>query len=553
MTQHHLPVVSCRHCLAWGVPNRSSRCQPCREFEARHRQSVGPCQACRRRLPLWKGFCRLCWCQAWIDRGPVSRDSELLPFAQAVRHQQLFLAYIPKPISNVVRPPRKRGVGTGSRGVTRKLPPPVAGRPGPRPVQLRLMDDLRRTYRPGEYDLRREPVPDNPWLAWALHLAHTMAETRGWSRVVLGALNRNLVMLLAGHLDGALIRYSDYHTVVRGSIASVGRVTEVLQAMGVLLDDRPDTFDSWLTGKLAPLPSPIRSDVLRWARQVRTGTPRLRQRSEHTVRVYIYVLLPILADWSQRHQHLREVTRDDVLTLLGTLHGLQREQALCVLRVLFRWAKREGLVFRNPTIGLKSRRPERPILQPLDDDEIGRTIRVATTPHARLFVVLAAVHAARHGEIRKMSLDDVELGNRRLTIAGRIRPLDDLTYQVVLDWLDYRSHRWPNTANPHLLISDISASHSGPVSHPWVGRLLRGLPATIERLRIDRQLDEALASGADPLHLTEVFQISPTTAINYAISAKHLLQRPHEATPLDSPRTGPSPPTIDRDRPLGSG
>ncbi|WP_173456835.1 hypothetical protein [Streptomyces sp. NRRL S-31] len=44
-------------------------------------------------------------------------------------------------------------------------------------------------------------------------------------------------------------------------------------------------------------------------------------------------------------------------------------------------------------------------------------------------------------------LDDVDLGNRRLTIAGRVRPLDDLTVKLLLDWPEHRRGRWPNTAN----------------------------------------------------------------------------------------------------------
>lgn len=53
---------------------------------------------------------------------------------------------------------------------------------------------------------------------------------------------------------------------------------------------------------------------------------------------------------------------------------------------------------------------------------------------------------------RELLLDDVDLGNRRLTIDGRTRPIDEFSHQILLDWLDYRRARWPNTANPHLLI-----------------------------------------------------------------------------------------------------
>jgi hypothetical protein len=78
--------------------------------------------------------------------------------------------------------------------------------------------------------------------------------------------------------------------------------------------------------------------------------------------------------------------------------------------------------------------------------------------------LLASLHAARRKAIRGLLLDDVDLGNRRLTIGGRVRPVDDLTRQVLLEWLSHRNARWPCTANPHLLINQMSANGTGPVS-----------------------------------------------------------------------------------------
>jgi hypothetical protein len=100
-----------------------------------------------------------------------------------------------------------------------------------------------------------------------------------------------------------------------------------------------------------------------------------------------------------------------------------------------------------------------------------------------------------------MQLTDADLGNRQLTIAGQTRPLDDLTRKVLTDWLTS----------------------------------LRGLPATLDRLRIDRQLEEALTCGADPLHLAVVFGIDDSTAIRYAASARQILTRPHEDWSSASP------------------
>lgn len=114
-----------------------------------------------------------------------------------------------------------------------------------------------------------------------------------------------------------------------------------------------------------------------------------------------------------------------------------------------------------------------------------------------------------------------------------------------------RRRRWPNTANPHLLIRSHTALGQGSVSAVWANRTLRGLTATLERLRIDRQLEEALTSGADPLHLAVVFEISETTAIRYAASARQLLAQPH-ADPAASRRTDVDAGRLAAEEPLGS-
>lgn len=138
--------------------------------------------------------------------------------------------------------------------------------------------------------------------------------------------------------------------------------------------------------------------------------------------------------------------------------------------------------------------------------------------------MLAAVHAARPKTIRHLLLADVDLGNRRLTIDGKLRPMDDFTHQTLRDWLDYRRARWPHTVNPHLLINQISATGTGPVGTiDFAKKKLRGKAATLEHLRVDRQLQEALAHGPDPLHLASVFGLDPKIAIRYAENARALL------------------------------
>ncbi|MFH8383500.1 hypothetical protein ACH4E7_21545 [Kitasatospora sp. NPDC018058] len=58
---------------------------------------------------------------------------------------------------------------------------------------------------------------------------------------------------------------------------------------------------------------------------------------------------------------------------------------------------------------------------------------------------------------------------------------------------------------------------------------MRGQAATLERLRVDRQLEEAMVHGPDPLHLAEVFGLDEKTATRYADSARRLLETSAES------------------------
>jgi hypothetical protein len=52
---------------------------------------------------------------------------------------------------------------------------------------------------------------------------------------------------------------------------------------------------------------------------MRDGGPRSRARSRETVWRHMNNVRPALLDWSQRYDHLREVTRDDIQAVLGGL------------------------------------------------------------------------------------------------------------------------------------------------------------------------------------------------------------------------------------------
>ncbi|MEV4179781.1 hypothetical protein [Nonomuraea sp. NPDC049709] len=487
-------------------------CGACQSFGVNH--EPGQCAACHRTVPLKKGHCRLCWIQAGLEAkdSPQARGTVLEPFLRTIHHQQLFLADLQCPRS------KSSPVGrAGRRRSRRPAPQPPLSAPPTGWIQLKLPVEVRRDFR--RFDRRRHADLANPWLARARDAAQSLGEARGWTRGVISAVDRGLVILLSS-ADGDKIRYSELFPVLRAYGLSVGRIVEVLDRIALFDDDRVPSFESWLQRSVAELAPSIGAEVEHWIRTLRQGGPRSRPRSPETVWTYLRAVRPALLTWSDRYDHLREVTREDILAVIDDLSGHERHHTISVIRSLFRHCRKNRAIFRDPAVRLRVGEKPRKVILPLQDTEIDETVKAATKPLDRLIVVLSAVHAARPKTIRELQLDDVDLGNRRLTIAGRTRPLDDLTYQMLHGWLQHRQTRWPNTANPHLVINQQTAMETGPVSKVHLTESFRGQAATLERLRVNRQLDEALACGPDPLHLAAVFGLDPKTAIRYADSAR---------------------------------
>jgi len=189
--------------------------------------------------------------------------------------------------------------------------------------------------------------------------------------------------------------------------------------------------------------------------------------------------------------------------------GISWRGAFVALRSLFGFAKRRRLIFADPTRRLHvGRAPTRAVL-PMTDTQIAAVEHVAVTPARRLVVALVAVHAARAAAIRELTLDDVDLAGRRITLGGHSQRLSEFVHQALVTWLQHRQRTWPHTPNRHVLVSVITATGTGPVSDYYLTwhLLLRGVQ--LEHIRGDRVLHEALAVGADPLRLVAVFHLCP--------------------------------------------
>jgi hypothetical protein len=99
---------------------------------------------------------------------------------------------------------------------------------------------------------------------------------------------------------------------------------------------------------------------------------------------------------------------------------------------------------------------------PLPDSVLAAVADAAQDPVRRLLFILAALHARRPFQMRQILLADIDLEQRQLTIDGRVRALDPITYDTVIDYLKYRRARWPVCPNPHLLVSKQTGYETGP-------------------------------------------------------------------------------------------
>ncbi len=296
------------------------------------------------------------------------------------------------------------------------------------------------------------------------------------------------------------------------------RVMDVLKELGLLRDDRPDPLTLWVDRKIIALPGGIRSDVVVWVAHMRDGGPRSRPRADQTLINKVGMALPFLTWVTDRRGYttLRQVTREDCKEWLDSFDG-DRPRATIALRGLFRTLKARKLVFSDPTRYIRVGKMLHSVPTPLAPHQLVEVAqRAAAEPALRLVLALASVHALSALEIRTVLLEQIDLPNDRVTLRGVDRPLDAYTRSAVADYLRLRQQTWPRTRNPHLIVTKHTAHEGGAATHNWMSAWLRELGLTITQLRMDRILEEAIATCGDALHLANMFNLSSTTATRYA-------------------------------------
>jgi hypothetical protein len=129
---------------------------------------------------------------------------------------------------------------------------------------------------------------------------------------------------------------------------------------------------------------------------------------------------------------------------------------------------------------------------------------------------LAAFHGLRNHHLREMLLTDLD--GRRLRTGDRTILLAVPVRQRLTAWLDHRASRWPATLNPHLFINVRTAVRTGQVSSLYVNQAA-GIP--VQRIREDRILHEAHATGGDVRRLCDLFGLSIKAAERYTATLGH--------------------------------
>lgn len=503
---HTLAARSCLGCLSWGE-FAGRMCPACAALRRKH--GLDRCTGCGRQAPLDRGFCRTCRHQA--TRNAQSATAGGKPNDNDRRRAsrlglQLFFAGMQRSLQLVRQSRPTVSADSASNAVLPTVLWPVPDRP----VQMRLIDVPR--------DLRRARVADRPPVdpelsEHARHRVEELAVLRGWSTQTLERVRAGVTLMVAVHGRNEPVLASTVAQLAERRLP-VALISAVLTDLGLLDDDRTDRQAAWTTEQLRGLPEPIHEEVTTWIEELRDGGPRARARTPGTLHVYLRTLQPFLLDCATRYQTLRQVTAADLQGWLKD-NPTDRHLRASAARSLFRTLKKHRLIFADPTRGLPAFHRHLPIPTPLPaqtETEIGAL--AAVNVDTRLVVALVGVHALTNQEITTLLLDDVDLPGRRLSARGTDRPLDPFTAQAVTDYLDHRRRRWPGTANPHLLITRITC-HTLASAHPsTVNRWLKGVVQPTQ-LRQSRLLDEADASGSDPLLLAHMFGISAQTSTRY--------------------------------------
>ncbi len=132
-----------------------------------------------------------------------------------------------------------------------------------------------------------------------LERAFQTAESAGWSTLSLQRVLAGLQLVLDSRPDADPIPVSELRVllgVTRG--VRLARVAQVLDDLGLLVDDGVPTMRSWIEDRCQALPAGFRTEVRAWLLVLLDGDARARPRSASTIYGYFGRARPHLLDRS---------------------------------------------------------------------------------------------------------------------------------------------------------------------------------------------------------------------------------------------------------------
>jgi site-specific recombinase XerD len=530
--------------LGWGQLRQCTVCSACakwrRAFPARQRclrcghlnhvSGDGLCRACaqilRRGDPMWI-----------VDQVP-GRPVQLAFILPGVRVPRA----APLPL-----PAQRKNPGSANEHTLRDAAVTPqrwhwpAGRPAARHLSPHLVDPAQTTLFQARRDWACLTVGELDQLPALTAVASALLEefrqharAQGWSPASRNTGAKTLRILLAWVGADAPMHEADIRALAGRRSTTIRRVLQFLIGKDLVTPDpgrQGDTVERAIQRRIATFPDGIAAEVRRWVQVLRgEGRRPHPQFPFTTIRSYLNCLSPVLASWVGCATSLREISRQDIQAALGDQPPVTARNLLSALHSLFRALKQERIIFRDPTRGISLPAMRRlPI--PIPASQLRGLIDRADTPMAELVVALIAIHALGKQETARLLLADLDLPAGRLLTRrpdGRHHTvyLDELTHTLAIRWTRERHRLWPLTANPYLLVSQVTAADQmlPPVAHTVMDAIFKRLGLSPGKLRRDRILDEA-SHTADPVHLMRVFDISAKTAMTY-IQAAHPERRP---------------------------
>lgn len=172
---------------------------------------------------------------------------------------------------------------------------------------------------------------------------------------------------------------------------------------------------------------------------------------------------------------IENITRRQIKSWMA-VPGLKpgtRAVNLSSVRGFFSWAVEEGLLAKDPTVGLKRPHVPKGLNRSLSPDQVNELIRVIPDRRGRLIVSLMLNEGLRRTEVTLIQMTDVDLRNDIISVRGkgyrgeasREVPLTSDTRSAILAYIQERGAGVGHLVQSKQIPGD-------PITGPHVGRLV---------------------------------------------------------------------------------